>query len=588
VTTPSRNGKIVTFYSYKGGTGRSMALANVGWILASAGHRVLLVDWDFEAPGLHRYLHPFLSDKELATTAGLVDFFVDFATAARVAGSASLKNENWYEPYASLVRYTMPVQWDGFPGDGALELVPAGRQDASYALRATTFDWQGFYASGGGVFLEVLKKRLRHDYDYILIDSRTGISDTSGICTVQMPDELVVLFTFNQQSMKGSAAIADSADQLRRRSSGEPGLRIWPVPTRVELNESDRLNAARDQCRVLFERHIGHMMRDERSDYWGLIEVHYQPYYAYEEVLAAFAERTPHGTMLVKMRELATRITGGTIEVARLPETQRTDILARFERSRGEQRGAQPVIFANYRRKDAPAVRPILDRLREHGLALWTGPLPEPHDVPRFAVEGAALVLVFVGPTGLGEYQQEEIAHALSLQKPVLPVLFNGAMEALPPILSQMLAPVMLRGDSKKPFPDDIRMLASMISYLTGRQSIPTSDPGDPQKGLWGGLPQAGNRELTASLRSVTADYFEITLEVRPTGSEPLAGDVQFHLHPAFPKPVQVVTPVDGKATLKVMAWGAFTVGAVTDNGRTKLELDLAQDSSFPQVFRSR
>ena len=30
-----RNGQIVTFYSYKGGTGRTMALANVAWILAS-------------------------------------------------------------------------------------------------------------------------------------------------------------------------------------------------------------------------------------------------------------------------------------------------------------------------------------------------------------------------------------------------------------------------------------------------------------------------------------------------------------------------------------------------------------------------
>ena len=49
-----RNGRVLTFYSYKGGTGRSMALANVGWILASAGKRVLLIDWDFEAPGLHR------------------------------------------------------------------------------------------------------------------------------------------------------------------------------------------------------------------------------------------------------------------------------------------------------------------------------------------------------------------------------------------------------------------------------------------------------------------------------------------------------------------------------------------------------
>jgi Mrp family chromosome partitioning ATPase len=58
--------RVVTFYSYKGGTGRSMALANVAWILASAGNRVLAIDWDLEAPGLHRYFHPFLRDKELS------------------------------------------------------------------------------------------------------------------------------------------------------------------------------------------------------------------------------------------------------------------------------------------------------------------------------------------------------------------------------------------------------------------------------------------------------------------------------------------------------------------------------------------
>jgi len=45
------NGQIITFYSYKGGTGRSMALANIAWILASNGKRVLIIDWDLEAPG---------------------------------------------------------------------------------------------------------------------------------------------------------------------------------------------------------------------------------------------------------------------------------------------------------------------------------------------------------------------------------------------------------------------------------------------------------------------------------------------------------------------------------------------------------
>ena len=55
-----REGQIVTFYSFKGGTGRTMALANVAWILAANGKRVLVADWDLESPGLHRFFQPFL------------------------------------------------------------------------------------------------------------------------------------------------------------------------------------------------------------------------------------------------------------------------------------------------------------------------------------------------------------------------------------------------------------------------------------------------------------------------------------------------------------------------------------------------
>ena len=43
-------GQIITFYSFKGGTGRSMTLANVAWILAANGKRVLVADWDLESP----------------------------------------------------------------------------------------------------------------------------------------------------------------------------------------------------------------------------------------------------------------------------------------------------------------------------------------------------------------------------------------------------------------------------------------------------------------------------------------------------------------------------------------------------------
>ena len=84
-----------------------------------------------------------------------------------------------------------------------------------------SFNWQFFYDRlGGGALLEIAKERMRDEYEYILIDSRTGVSDTSGICTVQMPDALVICFTLNNQSVEGAAAVAQSV--LDQRSDISP------------------------------------------------------------------------------------------------------------------------------------------------------------------------------------------------------------------------------------------------------------------------------------------------------------------------------------------------------------------------------
>ena len=73
-----RSGIIITFYSYKGGTGRSMALANVGCLLGrrvERGKRCLLIDWDLEAPGLHRYFAETCDSLSARRKRGLVEYF---------------------------------------------------------------------------------------------------------------------------------------------------------------------------------------------------------------------------------------------------------------------------------------------------------------------------------------------------------------------------------------------------------------------------------------------------------------------------------------------------------------------------------
>jgi len=326
------DGRIFTFYSYKGGTGRTMALANIAWILASRGKRVLVIDWDLEAPGLHRYFAPFLSDPNLGETDGLMEFLAGYVVSVtKELPEGTGVDEKWYQPHADIKRYAEPVQWQ-FPNSGGIDLVGAGRQNASYGARVNGFDWEGFYRRfGGGAFLDESVRQMKAAYDYVLIDSRTGISDTSGICTIHLPDALVVFYTLNNQSIEGASGITASVVANRQGRSKEP-FRIWSMATRVELAEKQKLEArrlfARERFSPFLETLVG-LSGQTSENYWGEMEILYDPFYAYEEILATIADlpgRT--NSVLAAFERLCARLTNG--EVSRLgdiSETKRRDAL---------------------------------------------------------------------------------------------------------------------------------------------------------------------------------------------------------------------------------------------------------------------
>ena len=76
------SGVIYTFYSYKGGVGRSMALANLAVCFYQQNYRVLMIDMDLEAPGLERY---FASNSEFDISE--LPSEVGFATSSSVTWS---------------------------------------------------------------------------------------------------------------------------------------------------------------------------------------------------------------------------------------------------------------------------------------------------------------------------------------------------------------------------------------------------------------------------------------------------------------------------------------------------------------------
>ncbi len=208
-------GCIATFYSYKGGVGRTLALASVGALLSMWGYRVLCIDWDLEAPGLHLYYERWI---ERRNGPGLVELIQDWVDG---------RHPHWRGFVTRL----------NFPGSPEpLLLMPAGIQNDSYIRRMQALDWKALYDDQGlGNYLETLRQEWKQEFDVVLIDSRTGITDIGGICTIQIPDVLVLLFTANAQSLYGAVDVANRATQQRNLFPFDRAkLLVLPMVTRFE------------------------------------------------------------------------------------------------------------------------------------------------------------------------------------------------------------------------------------------------------------------------------------------------------------------------------------------------------------------
>ncbi|MFJ6812951.1 FxSxx-COOH system tetratricopeptide repeat protein [Streptomyces avermitilis] len=337
--TAAQDGRIITFYSYKGGTGRTMALANTAWILAANGKRVLAVDWDLEAPGLDRFFRPFLDPHALAATSGIIDIINEYAWAAT---SGSQRSGAWHQEYAHVEQHAVSLTPERhglrFAKGGSLDFLSAGRQDRSYSATVSSFEWDNFYERlGGGLFLDALRDDMKASYEYVLIDSRTGLSDNADICTIQMPDMLVDCFTLSDQSLDGAAAVARSVEDGYRKRK----IRVLPVPMRIDEGEKEKVDAGRALARLKFDglpKGLGgeDLSPEELSQYWGAVEIPYRPYYAYEETLATVGDESGIANSLLSAFERLTNVIsdGEVASLPPVPEPVRLRCLDAFTRRR--------------------------------------------------------------------------------------------------------------------------------------------------------------------------------------------------------------------------------------------------------------
>jgi WD40 repeat protein/MinD-like ATPase involved in chromosome partitioning or flagellar assembly len=209
-----KSGTIVTFYSYKGGVGRSFALANVAVTLAKWGFKVLCIDCDLEAPGLAFYFQAWTPEP----THGFVQYVTEFCRGVR---------EDWKS-------YTYTVEVPGT--EARLALMPAGSKHDQYVDLLRDINWKILFSERHfGALIEELREIWVQEYDFVILDSRTGVSDIGGVCTVHFPDILVFFFTANRQSFEGVTAAVRGIKAARQLLEGPRlGLLSLPVVSRFE------------------------------------------------------------------------------------------------------------------------------------------------------------------------------------------------------------------------------------------------------------------------------------------------------------------------------------------------------------------
>lgn len=209
--------QVITFYSFKGGVGRTMALANIAVLLSQWGYKTLMIDWDLEAPGLENFFKDYIDIGETTKKKGLIDILT-----AKPGSPISWRD--------LLIPFTVK------DGKQPLHLLAAGDRSNDYFNKVRNFDVNVFYEEkDGGNLIENLRQEWKDAYDFVLVDSRTGITDNGGICTIQLPDTLVLLFTATDMGFNGILDVAERAVKSQQKLPFDRmKLVSLPVPARFD------------------------------------------------------------------------------------------------------------------------------------------------------------------------------------------------------------------------------------------------------------------------------------------------------------------------------------------------------------------
>ncbi len=207
------NCPVITFYSYKGGMGRSTALASF------AAHysyhlkkKVVILDCDFEAPGFTNYFD--LNDDILSRRNGVVEYLLD---------------KQFLNNGIDIKDYLFEISKE-YSGEGEIHIMPAGNlSDSNIDLNNPESDIHRNHYLEGLARIDIsntenivqhfkklfkeIEERIKPDV--ILIDSRTGFNDIFGTMAFHLSSLIIGFFGNNIQTNPGLHFFIDTLNSKK-------------------------------------------------------------------------------------------------------------------------------------------------------------------------------------------------------------------------------------------------------------------------------------------------------------------------------------------------------------------------------------
>jgi len=182
-------GKTLAFHSYKGGTGKTSLVTNLGAMYAKQGANVCILDFDFRAPSLNvlfKEKHEFFLNDYLEDKCGIIDTLVDVSERLQLHGKL----------------------WVGFANPTLDALKEIMSKDRKWEVKALSKTLAGKK--------EILQEK---QVDYLIFDTSPG-AQYSSINALAGADLVSLVMKADEFDLEGTKELSKGVYEALGRKSG--------------------------------------------------------------------------------------------------------------------------------------------------------------------------------------------------------------------------------------------------------------------------------------------------------------------------------------------------------------------------------